>query len=138
VALVVDASVALQWVVHEAGSDAAATLVTEELHAPVFLLAETTNVLWAKVRRGELTAGAAAERAAVLLGAPLTWHELPPLVEPGLALALRLGHPVYDCLYLALAIELNAALVTADQRLLRAVAAFPDLAAFVRPLQPEI
>ena len=34
-------------------------------------------------------------------------------------LARRLGHPVYDCVYLALAEREDAAFVTADQRLLR-------------------
>ena len=48
-----------------------------------------------------------------------------PAERPTHAAALRLGaeldHPVYDCLYLALALERGAALATADRRFLDAV-----------------
>ena len=50
--------------------------------------------------------------------------ELVDVIEPdrqlqaeALALACHLDHPVYDCLYLALARREAAVLVTADQRL---------------------
>jgi predicted nucleic acid-binding protein len=43
-----------------------------------------------------------------------------PLVPRALELALRLDESVYDCLYVAAAIESEAALVTADARLARA------------------
>ncbi len=36
-----------------------------------------------------------------------------------MGVARRLGHPVYDCVYLALAEREHAAFVTADHRLLR-------------------
>jgi len=41
------------------------------------------------------------------------------LQAEALALAIRLNHPVYDCLYLALARREAATLVSCDQRLLR-------------------
>ena len=51
------------------------------------------------------------------------------LIEPdrhpqaeALALACHLDHPVYDCLYLALARREAALLLTADQRLLQLAA----------------
>ena len=43
----------------------------------------------------------------------------------GLSLAIDLAHPVSDCVYLALAESLDDALLTADRRFLRAVAATP-------------
>jgi predicted nucleic acid-binding protein len=43
-----------------------------------------------------------------------------PLVPRALELSLRLDESVYDCLYVAAAIESEAALVTADARLARA------------------
>jgi len=46
--------------------------------------------------------------------------EAVPLVPRAFDLALRLDETVYDCLYLAAAIESEAALVTADARLARA------------------
>jgi predicted nucleic acid-binding protein len=41
------------------------------------------------------------------------------LQAEALALAIHLQHPVYDCLYLALARREAATLISADQRLLR-------------------
>lgn len=41
------------------------------------------------------------------------------LQAEALALACHLNHPVYDCLYLALARREAATLISADQRLLR-------------------
>ena len=43
------------------------------------------------------------------------------LSEPALALAIELGHPAYDCAYLALALQRRSRLVTADRRLLARV-----------------
>jgi predicted nucleic acid-binding protein len=45
-----------------------------------------------------------------------------------LAIAHDLAHPIYDCCYLALAIEEDAIVVTADRRFRSAVAAHPSLA----------
>jgi predicted nucleic acid-binding protein len=44
------------------------------------------------------------------------------LVESAIGISLALRHPVYDCLYLACAVRLGTRLVTADQRLIAAVA----------------
>jgi predicted nucleic acid-binding protein len=44
------------------------------------------------------------------------------LVQRALELAIDSQHPVYDCLYVALAEELPGDLVTADERLYRAFA----------------
>ena len=54
--VVVDASVALKWVIEEDGSEAAGALLLEEpLAAPDLLIVECANVLWAKARRGPQT-----------------------------------------------------------------------------------
>jgi predicted nucleic acid-binding protein len=45
-----------------------------------------------------------------------------PLLSRALTLAQRLRHPVYDCIYVALAQAEGATLITADQRLLARVA----------------
>ncbi len=42
-----------------------------------------------------------------------------PLLPRAMGVARRLGHPVYDCVDLALAEREHAAFVTADHRLLR-------------------
>ncbi len=51
--VIVDASIALKWVIEEDGSDAAGALLLEQLlAAPVLLTIECANGLWAKARRG--------------------------------------------------------------------------------------
>jgi len=61
---VVDASVAVKWVVPEALSEHAERVLAtdEELLAPDLLLVEAANALWKKTERGEL-ASAEARRA---------------------------------------------------------------------------
>jgi len=133
--VIVDASVALKWVVQEPGSTAAAALADAPLAAPELLLAECANALWAKARRGELSEEEARERTDALAAAPITWVPLGELVGSAIQLACALDHPVYDCLYLALAIRDADILVTADRHFVEAVAAAgEDYAAHVQPL----
>jgi predicted nucleic acid-binding protein len=63
-------------------------------------------------------------------------HPVLPLLAAAVEVGVDLGHPVYDCLYLALARELGTQVVTDDRRLLARLAASgrPDLAALARPL----
>jgi predicted nucleic acid-binding protein len=125
VRVVVDASVALKWYFDEAGSAAADRLLEagiegeRELLAPDLVAAEFANVLWKKVRRGECEPDEAR-------GILSLWEVDRPLLVPSvdlvpraLELALALEHPVYDCLYLAAAVESAAALATADRQLAR-------------------
>ena len=83
------------------------------------LLVEAANALWKKTARKELSAREA-DRALGLLGeSGLDLRPTALLLGRAMALARRLRHPVYDCVYLALAERERAALVTADARLLR-------------------
>ena len=53
--VVIDASVALKWVIEEDGSEAArGLLLSEVLAAPDLMIVECANVLWAKERRGSI------------------------------------------------------------------------------------
>jgi predicted nucleic acid-binding protein len=122
---VVDASVALKWYFPELGSDQAKRVLAEaidgerQLLAPDLILIEFANVLWKKVQREECDRGEAEEILdAFGTDAPRLVASV-PLVPRALELALRLGEVVYDCVYLAAAIEGEASLVTADARLAR-------------------
>lgn len=115
--LVVDASVAAKWLAPEAESDAAEALLEADLNAPDLLYAEVANILWKKTARGEMTAHAADLGARWLLQVPMRVHDSAGLLLPTMALSRRLGHPAYDCFYLALAVQSGCRLVTADRRL---------------------
>lgn len=117
---IVDASVAVKWLVPESLSDVAASVLEGpwRLCAPDLLFAEVGNVLWKKTRRCELTRAESAEALDTLLKVPFEIFPLAPLVPPAFELAASTGSTVYDCTYLVLAASLRAQLVTADRRFL--------------------
>ncbi|MEX2238389.1 MAG: type II toxin-antitoxin system VapC family toxin [Dehalococcoidia bacterium] len=116
--LVIDASVCVKWLVYEEHTAAAIRLADTktEFLAPDLLRLEVASALTNKVRRGELPAGEISLLARVPNFVPdlVPWQ---PLLDPALELALVLQRPLYDCLYLALALRENTAMVTADDRL---------------------
>ena len=133
--LVVDASVALKWVLAEPGQAAADALLDEDLIAPSLWLMEAANALWRRAKRGELQAEEAAEHLSELFNAPVTSIAIEEDLQAAARLAERLGHPVYECLYLALAVREQTQVVTADRRFWAVVQTVPDLADRVRLLQ---
>ncbi len=134
-ALVIDANVALKWVLDEPGSAEAVALRGHALAAPDLLWPECANILWRRARAGELTAPQAAERLATLLRARLDVVPSAGLAAIALELATALDHQAYDCFYLALAEVSGAPLVTADRRLVRRAASLPRLARRVVALE---
>jgi predicted nucleic acid-binding protein len=132
--LVVDASVALKWVIPEDGSAAAVALKSQELIAPSLWLAEAANGLWRLVLRGELgrLQGQAALRE--LESSPIASLGFDRDLQSALQLATELAHPIYDCLYLALALRERTHVVTADRRFAALVSKRPNLAPHIQPL----
>lgn len=122
-ATVIDASVVVKWLVREEGTKQALTLRRHALSAPDLLVAECANILWKKVQRGELTGAESSIAARLLARAEIELVPMRPLLERAAALAIRLGHSAYDCMYLALADATGRCFVTADQRLVRKLAA---------------
>lgn len=113
-ATVIDSSIALQWVLVEAGTEAARAYVQSDgAISPDILLVETANVLAKKVRANEIDGAYAVEAlAAVKDAVQLVSSE--PLIERALELSIALSHPVYDCVFLACAEDLAGKLVTRD------------------------
>ena len=122
--LVVDASVAVKWLVAEEASDAAHQVAAsdDDLHAPRLLASEIANALWRKARLGEIDRGRAGALMNAVSQMPIRWSADETVCTDAIRLALALDRPVYDCMYLALAHRLGARVVTADVRFANALA----------------
>jgi predicted nucleic acid-binding protein len=119
--VVVDASVAIKWFVHEPGGAEAARLLRHSLAAPDLLALECANILWKKVARAELSLDEAEVIALALEGAAITIHPTRRHLSTAMKVACELRCPAYHCFYLALAQELQQPLVTADLRLVNRI-----------------
>ena len=95
------------------------------LHAPDFILTEAANVIWKKARRQEIADAQPYLDELARLADVIALAPAADLVAHASAIALRIDHPVYDCLYLACAEVEGAPLVTADRRLRDAARAYP-------------
>jgi predicted nucleic acid-binding protein len=121
--LVVDASIAVKWFVEEDGREQALRVLDlDEREAPDLIVAEVANVIWKKALRGEVTASQAYSICAAVPRYFEALHPSEALVGHAIRIGLALRHPIYDCLYLACAARSEARLVTADRRLVAAVA----------------
>ncbi|MDP2996794.1 MAG: type II toxin-antitoxin system VapC family toxin [Bryobacterales bacterium] len=119
---VVDASVAVKWLLPEAGDVAARSLLSsgERLFGPALIRVEVAAAITRKSRFGEIESRDAETAVDLWLRAIADGvitlvpdeADLPRAVK----LALALKHPLQDCLYLALAERLGATLTTADEK----------------------
>ena len=121
---VIDASVAVKWFVREPLHTKALQLIesAEQLHAPDWIVQEIAHAVFKKWRDGEIDAGQA--RTAIR-STPGFLTELYPsmdFTDRALAIAITVGHPVYDCLYIACAEAVSGIVITADNQLCNAVA----------------
>lgn len=117
---VVDASIAVKWVVPEEHSDTADRLLATGvgLHAPAHWLAEAGTALWAKSAiEGVLTRRQVEDRVEWLSGLAVEETPVRGLLAAATAVSFDLHLTVYDALYLALAERIAAPLVTADRKL---------------------
>jgi predicted nucleic acid-binding protein len=112
--LIVDTSVAVKWVIREEGSDSAVALIGRSLVAPDLFQAEVGNVLTRKVRRREIGPDQARLGFKEILAHV---SMLPPadLAERAFELSLSLHHSIYDCYFLAAAVDRGWPMVTADE-----------------------
>lgn len=124
---VVDANVAIKWVLPEIHSDAALLLLNDSytLLVPDFFFPEIGNILWKRVRRGETTLEDAQDNLGTLMTVPLEICPSFPLIPLALEIAVRIQQAVYDCVYLALAVSNNCQMVTADERFFNALQSDP-------------
>jgi len=118
--LIVDASVAVKWFAEEPLSDKAEAVLAgpDVLIAPELVLAELGNALRKKAAQGILTREQAVNALREAPSFFVRLHPLPDLALRTTEIAFDLGHPVYDCFYLALAERERVPMVSADERLL--------------------
>jgi predicted nucleic acid-binding protein len=131
---VVDASAGVKWFLPEPGTADAVRLQNPayELHVPTFFDLELANIFWKAIRQGRLTRAEADARLAQLASLSLTRHPEGPLISAAFDVANRCDRTAYDSLYVALAGQLGAVLVTADLHLVNALAGTPWAAQVMR------
>ena len=131
-AFVLDASVAIKWVISPSGE----TLTTESLQllkryadgdvnfiVPDIFWAEIGNVLWKGVRLRRWPQALAEAAAANMRDRDFFTVSSRELLPNALKIAFVHDRSVYDCLYVALAIQFKTEMITADERLANALAA---------------
>lgn len=126
--IVVDASVAVKWVVNEEHSSEARALLRNARASDQFLIApplfrsECTNAIFQQERRGHLTRSQADQALADFLAIAVRLITPLDLFKSAFALSRRYNLPAtYDSQYLALALESSADFWTADTRLRNAL-----------------
>lgn len=128
--IIIDANIALKWVLKEPDSNLAEALLIEwghrgiVMYAPALLTYEVTNILYQNVRKGTITLEKAKDAIKDILrtGLKLELTQDTTLNIQALELAQRFNLPAtYDAHYLALARREECELWTADKRLWRAV-----------------
>lgn len=125
---IVDASVAVKWLIPEDHSEKAVKLLEDwaeeeaELYAPRLLRLEVANALTKYVDRGILDAEKAAGGFEAFREIALNYvDEDWPLIVDALKASMTEDLTVYDALYFTLAKNLNATLITADEGLIEKV-----------------
>jgi predicted nucleic acid-binding protein len=126
--VIVDASLAIKWVLNEPYADKALAIAGEWATAgirpvaPCLLLIEATNVLHRRVVKGHISSSQAMQLLAGFLNMGIEVRESPQIHLRALELAEELQMPaVYDTHYLALADIMECDLWTADERFFNSV-----------------
>jgi len=122
--VMVDANLAIKWIVSETGSDKAKTMRREWIQngvlllAPDLILLEIANALWKKVERGMIKRDAPVFSVPIEKLVPLDLVSSRGLVPPAQKISLDFHLSVYDAIYVAAAIKYQCPLFTADQKLM--------------------
>ena len=131
---VLDASVAAKWFLpaaYEPLSAEALRLLRLYARAQVSLLVpdlffpEFSNIFWKAERRGRCNASTADLAVSEILRGGFSTFPTSPLIEPAFQIARTFDRTVYDCIYVALAVETSTNLVTADEKLVNSLPGMP-------------
>jgi predicted nucleic acid-binding protein len=122
---VLDASVALKWVLAEADSPKALSIRDDfrnqryELLAPDIFAVEVAHALTRAERKGIIKPPQAIRLLTDVLSTPLPLHPYLPLLPRAVAISSAMRCGVYDCLYVALAEREGCEFLTADDKVLK-------------------
>ena len=122
---VVDCSVAAKWVLPEPGRPSALKLLDRHLAgevsliAPDLLLVEMASLLSKRHRRKQISAAQAREAFQLVREFAPELLETDHRLVRALDLSLRHQISLWDCVYLALAIERECPFLTSDERFFR-------------------
>jgi predicted nucleic acid-binding protein len=132
---VLDASVAVKWFLspnEESLSAEALALYEEYLErkinfiVPDIFWAEVGSAFWKAIRLGRFQKASGQDAITALVKCELPTFSIESLLERAFLIATTFDRSVYDALYVALAVQSGAELITADERLANALAAhFP-------------
>ena len=130
--LVLDASVAIKWAIPSAReplTDESLRLLKRyvnnevEFIVPDVFWAELGNVLWKGTRQRRWRQGEAEAVASDMRARDFATVSSLTLLPEALRIAFAYDRAVYDCLYVALAVQSKTDLITADERMANALAA---------------
>jgi predicted nucleic acid-binding protein len=116
---VVDASVGIKWFLPETHTEHALRLLVggHRLLVPDLFFPEVANILWKRVRRGEMSDREASTTLQAFGALSLQSFASCPLSLVALEIACQTQRSAYDSLYLALAVRERGVMVTADRKL---------------------
>jgi predicted nucleic acid-binding protein len=123
---VLDCSLAAKWVLPEPDCAPALRLFERyqsgeiSLIAPDLLLAEFASLLAKRTRRKEISTKQAHEAFHLMTRCAPRLFDMRPRLFRALGLSLRHKMSLWDCVYVALAVEHGCPFLTADRRLFRA------------------
>ena len=116
--MIVDANIVVHWFADTEFSNAVELYrERDDLRAPAVILVESANVLYKYSRRGAMAASHCRRSIQTLEFMMAEIVSDSSLLPTAIDLAIANLHPVYDCLYLALAQDREESLLTADKRL---------------------
>src|ERR1044071_995109 len=132
-AYILDTSVAAKWFLPAETLGAQAVELFGDfaegrirLSVPDLFWPEFGNTVWKAARTGRMSKASAEESITAIERLGLKTAPSAPLVKNAFAIAATFDRTVYDCIYVALALESDRPLITADERLANALAArFP-------------
>ena len=116
--MIVDANVAIYWCVETPLSKAAKPIAERtDLRAPGLIRLETTSALLKYLRAGQIGDLQFHESFGIIEDAISEFVDDAGLLKAAAAIAVSRSHMIYDCLYLALALQRREPIATADRRL---------------------